>query len=302
MVLRNLEDLSVFIRIIDTGSFTAAARTLGLSPTTVSKQIARLEKNLGIVLFVRSTRSLRITPEGKLIAEKVRAALTLVEEVAEIAKDGNESLTGLIRLTAPVPLGRTYLTESIAKFRKKYPSVGFILHLTDNIVDLYKAEMDLAIRVANLTDSRLIARRLAENKRILVASPNYLKLHGEPQAPEELVNHNCLLFSASGNKSTIWSLHNRKNTKVISLSSDLIANNGDVLRAWCTSGLGIALRETWDIASLIRSNKLIQILPEWQEETSPINVVRAGKRPVPQRIKSFIEFLTEEWRIPPWER
>ncbi|OTA17924.1 LysR family transcriptional regulator [Xenorhabdus vietnamensis] len=302
MVLRNLEDLSVFIRIIDTGSFTAAARALGLSPTTVSKQIARLEKNLGIVLFVRSTRSLRITPEGKLIAEKVRAALTLVEEAAEIAKDGNESLTGLIRLTAPVPLGRTYVTEAIAEFRKKYPSVGFILHLTDKVVDLYKAEMDLAIRVANLTDSRLIARRLAENKRILVASPNYLKLHGEPQYPEELVNHNCLIFSASGNKSTIWSLHNKKNIKAISLSSDLIANNGDVLRTWCVAGLGIALRETWDVAGLIRSNKLIQILPEWQEETSPINIVRAGKRPTPQRIKSFIEFLTEEWRIPPWDK
>ncbi|WP_275361098.1 LysR family transcriptional regulator [Xenorhabdus bovienii] len=100
MVLRNLEDLSVFIRIIDTGSFTATAQALGLSPTTVSKQIARLEKNLGIVLFVRSTRSLRTTPEGKAIAEKVRAALTLVEEAAEIAKDGSESLTGLIRLTA----------------------------------------------------------------------------------------------------------------------------------------------------------------------------------------------------------
>ncbi|WP_083446746.1 MULTISPECIES: LysR family transcriptional regulator [Xenorhabdus] len=302
MVLRNLEDLSVFIRIIDTGSFTAAARTLGLSPTTVSKQIARLEKSLGIVLFVRSTRSLRITPEGKSIAEKVRTALTLVEEATEIAKDGNKSLTGLIRLTAPVPLGITYVTDAIAEFRKKYPSVGFILHLTDKVVDLYKAEMDLAIRVANLTDSRLIARRLTENKRILVASPNYLKLHGEPQYPEELVNHNCLLFSASGNKSAIWSLHNEQNTKAISLSSDLIANNGDVLRTWCAAGLGIALRETWDVSSLIRSNKLIQILPEWQEETSPINIVRAGKRPIPQRIKSFIDFLTEEWKIPPWDQ
>ncbi|CDH23194.1 LysR family transcriptional regulator [Xenorhabdus bovienii] len=302
MVLRNLEDLSVFIRIIDTGSFTATAQALGLSPTTVSKQIARLEKNLGIVLFVRSTRSLRITPEGKAIAEKVRAALTLVEEAAEIAKDGSESLTGLIRLTAPVPLGRTYVAAAIAEFRKKYPSVGFILHLTDKIVDLYKVEMDLAIRVANLTDSGLIARRLTDNKRILVASPDYLRLHGELQHPEELINHNCLLFSASGNKSTIWSLHDRKDTKAISLSSDLIANNGDVLRTWCTAGLGIALRETWDVVDLIRSKKLTQILPEWQEETSPINVVRAGKRPVPQRIKSFIEFLTEEWRIPPWDK
>ncbi|CDG99907.1 LysR family transcriptional regulator [Xenorhabdus bovienii] len=302
MVLRNLEDLSVFIRIIDTGSFTATAQALGLSPTTVSKQIARLEKNLGIVLFVRSTRSLRITPEGKAIAEKVRAALTLVEEAAEIAKDGSESLTGLIRLTAPVPLGRTYVAAAIAEFRKKYPSVGFTLHLTDKIVDLYKVEMDLAIRVANLTDSGLIARRLTDNKRILVASPDYLRLHGELQHPEELINHNCLLFSASGNKSTIWSLHDRKDTKAISLSSDLIANNGDVLRTWCTAGLGIALRETWDVVDLIRSKKLTQILPEWQEETSPINVVRAGKRPVPQRIKSFIEFLTEEWRTPPWDK
>ncbi|CDG87515.1 LysR family transcriptional regulator [Xenorhabdus bovienii] len=302
MVLRNLEDLSVFIRIIDTGSFTATAQVLGLSPTTVSKQIARLEKNLGIVLFVRSTRSLRITPEGKAIAEKVRAALTLVEEAAEIAKDGSESLTGLIRLTAPVPLGRTYVAAAIAEFRKKYPSVGFTLHLTDKIVDLYKVEMDLAIRVANLTDSGLIARRLTDNKRILVASPDYLRLHGELQHPEELANHHCLLFSASGNKNTIWSLHDRENTKSISLSSDLIANNGDVLRTWCAAGLGIALRETWDVVDLIRAKKLIRVLPEWQEETSPINLVRAGKRPVPQRIKSFIEFLTEEWRIPPWDK
>lgn len=301
MVLKNLEDLGVFIRIIDTGSFTAAARLQGLSPTTVSKQIARLEKALGVSLFERNTRSVRITHEGKAIAAKVRVALSLVDEAVEIANNGNEAVSGVIKITAPVPFGRTYVAAATAKFRELYPSVGFVLHLTDSIVDLYANDIDLAIRVAHLTDSNLVARRVADNRRILVASPDYLKLHGKPLHPTDLNQHQCLLFAMQGYLRTTWTLHNGNQVESLSLSSDLVADNGDALRIWCEAGMGIALREMWDVAPLIHSKRLVRVLPEWVDEITPINVVRAVREPVPLRIKRFVEFLVKEWKAPPWE-
>jgi len=302
MSLRNIEDLSVFIRIVDRGSFSAAARVLDLSPTTVSKQIARLEKQLGVTLFERSTRSVRITDEGKAIAEKVRAALALVDEAVEIANNGSGKLSGLIKITAPTPFGRQYVAKAIAKFRKLYPGVGFVLQLTDTLVDLYANEIDLAIRVGHLSDSRLIARRVAENRRILVASPEYVKQYGEPQHPAELSGHTCLLFAHLGSLRANWRLCHNKQVENIALNSELVADSGDALKMWCLAGLGIALRETWDVAQEIKEGTLVQVLAQWQEDTTPISIVRAAREHVPQRIKTFIQFLSDEWRTSPWQR
>lgn len=298
---RNLDDLVVFVRAAECGSFSAAARAMDLAPTTVSKQIARLERQLGATLFERNTRRLKITEEGRAIAERARAALALLDEATEIARTGSAELTGTIRVTAPVPFGSRYVAAATAAFRKRHPKVGFELHLTDRIVDLYAGDIDVAIRVAKLSDSRLVARRLADNRRILVAAPDYLEHHGIPAHPRDLADHICLLFSYPGLGRNSWALRNGSKAEEVAVSSDLATDSGDTLRTWCVAGLGVSLRELWDVADDLRIGRLIRVLPGWEEEDSPISFVRPKREPVPKRISAFSDFLAQLWRNPPWE-
>ncbi len=299
-MVRNLDDLAVFVRVAECGGFSAAARAMDLAPTTVSKQIARLERQLGAALFERNTRRLKITEEGRAVAERARAALALLDEAAEIARTGSGELTGTIRVTAPVPFGGRYVAAAIAAFRKQHPKVGFELHLTDRIVDLYADDIDVAIRVGKLADSRLIARRVADNRRILVAAPDYLAERGMPKHPQDLAGHTCLLIAYPGLRN-IWTLHNDGTTIEMAVSSDLATDSGITLKTWCVAGLGISLRELWDVADELKAGRLVHILPGWKEEASPISFVRPKREPVPKRIDAFGDFLAQIWRSPPWE-
>ncbi|GLK82306.1 LysR family transcriptional regulator [Ancylobacter defluvii] len=299
-MVRNLDDLAVFVRVAECGSFSAAARAMDLAPTTVSKQIARLERQLGATLFERNTRQLKITEEGRAVAERARVALALLDEAAEIARAGSGELTGTIRVKAPVPFGSRYVAAATAAFRKQHPKVGFELHLTDRIVDLYAGDIDVAIRVAKLADSRLIARRLADNHRILVATPDYLAERGTPEHPQDLAGHTCLLVAYPGLRN-IWTLHDDETAVEMAVSSDLATDNGITLKTWCVAGLGISLRELWDVTDELKAGRLVQILPSWKEEASPISFVRPKREPVPKRISVFGDFLAQLWRNAPWE-
>jgi DNA-binding transcriptional LysR family regulator len=300
MQLRNLDDLVVFLRVIDCQSFSAAARNMDLAPPTVSKQIARLEKALGTSLFERNTRQLKITEEGRAIAERARAAVALLEEACEVAQQGNQQLRGMIRLTASVTFGSRYVAGAIAEFRALHPLVGFELNLSDRIVDLNSSDMDLAIRVGPLGDSRLIARRLAQNQRVLVASPAYLAQHDKPLQPQALSEHTCLLSTYQGQPQDSWVLHSGKQSEAVGLVSDLSTDNGDVLRTWCLAGLGISLCETWDVAADLREGRLVRVLPQWHEPSVPINAVSARRDPVPRRLSEFVEFLAARWAGEAW--
>ncbi|MEC5318720.1 LysR family transcriptional regulator [Brenneria populi subsp. brevivirga] len=303
MTIRNLDDLAVFLKVADCNGFSAAARALDLAPATVSKQIARLEQALGARLFERSTRQLRITDEGRAVAERARPALALLDEAADVARQGVGSLTGSLRVTAPTPLGARYLAPAIAAFRERHPQLGFDLQLSDHVVNLYDSDLDLAVRVGRLADSRLISRRLAESRRILVAAPAYLRRAGAPAHPRELPRHQCLLFAYPGLRQNRWTLKHAGRggkTESVEVAGDLRSDNGDALRAWSRAGLGISLRETWDVAEELRSGDLTRVLPDWAEPAVPIQAVRVQRAPVPRRVGAFIEFLAERWRQPPW--
>ncbi|WP_190423555.1 LysR family transcriptional regulator [Pseudomonas typographi] len=302
MALRNLDDLAVFVHVVERQSFSAAARDLHLAPKTVSKQIARLEQALGTTLFERNTRNLRITGEGRAIAERARVALAVLEEVQELATGGNQELSGTIRLTAPTPFGRKFVAPAIHDFCRLHPRVGFDLRLSDQVQDLYSGDLDLAIRMGELADSRLVARRVADNRRILAASPAYLKAHGSPAQPEELERHNCLVFAYPGLLQSIWPLRKGRREKPVAVSGTLCSDSGDVLHAWCLAGLGISLRETWDIHEELRDGLLVRVLPEWEATPSKISIVRARREPVPRRLTAFSDFLFDRWQEAPWDR
>ena len=302
MALRNLDDLAVFVHVVERHSFSAAARDLHLAPKTVSKQIARLEQALGTTLFERNTRNLRITSEGRAIAERARVALAVLEELQELATGGSQELSGTIRLTAPTPFGRKFVAPAIHDFCRLHPRVGFDLRLSDQVQDLYSGDLDLAIRMGELADSRLVARRVADNRRILAASPAYLKAHGSPAQPEELERHNCLVFAYPGLLQSTWPLRKGRREKPVAVSGTLCSDNGDVLHAWCVAGLGISLRETWDIHEELRDGRLVRVLPEWEATPSKISIVRARREPVPRRLTAFSDFLFDRWQEAPWDQ
>ena len=302
MALRNLDDLAVFVHVVERHSFSAAARDLHLAPKTVSKQIARLEQALGTTLFERNTRNVRITSEGRAIAERARVALAVLEEVQELATGGSQELSGTIRLTAPTPFGRKFVAPAIHDFCRLHPRVGFDLRLSDQVQDLYSGDLDLAIRMGELADSRLVARRVADNRRILAASPAYLKAHGSPAQPEELERHNCLVFAYPGLLQSTWPLRKGRREKPVAVSGTLCSDNGDVLHAWCVAGLGISLRETWDIHEELRDGTLLRVLPEWKATPSKISIVRARREPVPRRLTAFSDFLFDRWQEAPWDQ
>ncbi|HBO5628458.1 LysR family transcriptional regulator [Pseudomonas aeruginosa] len=302
MSLRNLDDLAVFVHVVERQSFSAAARDLHLAPKTVSKQIARLEQALGTTLFERNTRNLRITGEGRAIAERARVALGVLEEVQELASGASQELSGTIRLTAPTPFGRKFVAPAIHDFCRLHPRVGFDLRLSDQVQDLYSGDLDMAIRMGELADSRLVARRVADNRRILAASPAYLKAHGQPAQPEELERHNCLVFAYPGLLQNTWPLRKGRREKPVAVSGTLCSDNGDVLHAWCLAGLGISLRETWDIHEELRDGRLVRVLPDWEATPSKISIVRARREPVPRRLTAFSDFLLERWQNAPWDR
>ncbi|MFZ4877802.1 LysR substrate-binding domain-containing protein [Janthinobacterium sp. Mn2066] len=301
MKLRNLDDLEIFIKVCDTGGFSAAARAMHLAPATVSKQIARLEQAFGASLFERNTRSLKITAEGEAVAEHARAALALLEQASDAALLGSGALAGPIRLSAPVPFGARYVAPAIAAFRRLHPQVQFELQLSDHVADLYAGNLDLAIRVGDLADSRLLARRLATSTRILVAAPQYLAERGTPRQPSDLPAHECLLFAYAGMRLDHWKLSNGQQQEAIVVQGSLSSDNGDALRAWSVAGMGIALRETWDVADDLRSGRLLRVLPQWQEDAVVISAVRARRAPVPRRISALIDFLAQTWESAPWE-
>ncbi|HBN8507694.1 LysR family transcriptional regulator [Pseudomonas aeruginosa] len=302
MALRNLDDLAVFVHVVERQSFSAAARDLHLAPKTVSKQIARLEQALGTTLFERNTRNLRITDEGRAIAERARVALGVLEEVQELATGGSRELSGIIRLTAPMPFGRKFVAPAIHDFCRLHPRVGFDLRLSDQVQDLYSGDLDLAIRMGELADSRLVARRVAGNRRVLAASPAYLKAQGTPATPEDLAQHNCLVFAYLGLLQNTWPLRKSRREKSVTVGGTLCSDSGDVLHAWCLAGLGISLRETWDIHEELRNGRLMRVLPEWEAALSKISIVRARREPVPRRLTAFSDFLFERWHNAPWDR
>lgn len=299
MPLRNLDDLAVFVHVVSRQSFSAAARDLHVAPKRVSKQIARLEQALGTTLFERNTRNLRITDEGRAIADRARIALAVIEEMQELAAGDPKTLSGTIRLTAPTPFGRKYVAPAIEDFCRLHPRLGFDLRLSDQIQDLYAGDLDLAIRIGELADSRLVARRVAESRRVLVAAPSYLATQGVPDQPDDLVQHNCLLFAYPGLLQNAWPLQKGRLRHSIVVGGTLSSDNGDVLRAWCLAGLGISLRESWDVHEELRDGRLIRVLPAWEAAPSRISIVRARREPVPRRLSAFIDFLVERWRQAP---
>ena len=298
--MTNLGDLEVFARVIATGSMSTAARSLGLSPGVVSKRIKRLEDRLGTRLIQRTTRQISLTEAGQGFHDRVLAVLAGLEEAEAFATGRASELRGTLKISAPTSFGRIHIAPHLKTFMEAHPDLAIHLVLSDEFTDIVAGGFDLAIRIAELNDSSLVARRLAPVRRILCASPDYLSTHGMPERFEDLARHRCL----PAHNFDTWRLEGPNGPASLRPEGMLITNSSEVIREAVLSGIGIALRSTWDIGPDLKAGRLVQVLPDYEGSRNvALSAVYPSRQFLPAKVRLFIDYLAALYGPTPyWER
>lgn len=297
-------DLALFLRVLDLGSISAAARSLDLSVAVASQRLKRLERDLGVRLLHRTTRQLHATPEGAALAEQGRALVEDLEALTGGLRQAATEVAGTLRLTASASFGRQYLSPLLPEFLARYPRVKVSVNLNDQLLDLVSSGFDMAIRIGALEDSSLVARKLAPNRRVICASPEYVRRHGMPNSPEELARHECLMLVGSQGRQDLWRLHDRAGREIaVRVSGRFESNLGELLRDAAVAGLGIAVHSTWHVNEDLRAKRLVPVMPDYGVAESGIYAVIPQRRLIPPRVRAFSDFLAERFgEHPPWEQ
>lgn len=303
--MSDFEDIQIFVRVAELGNLSAAGRELRHSAAVVSNRIARLEERLGVRLLNRTTRRVNLTTEGDVYYRHCLRILAEMQEAENAIANQKNTTRGPVTLTCPIAFGNKYVAPIIPKFVEKNPDVQIRLHLSDRLLDLLQDKVDLAIRIAELKESSLIVRKLAANKRMLVASPAYLKRHGIPSAPGDLLHHNCLLLRFPGSRQYQWTLlgSQEEGPVTLSVSGSMDSDNGEVLTRWCLDGHGIALKSHWEVGDYIRNGQLKVVLPNYTPPSHAVYALYPENRYLPTRVRAFVDFLVSEFGgTPPWDK
>ena len=287
--------MRVMVRVVDAGGFSAAARQMGVAPSSVSRQINELEAELGVRLFHRTTRKLSLTESGHIYYERAGRIITEVDE-ARLAVSELGSPTGILRITFPSGIGRGLIVSAIPTFLERYPGIRVVSSMTDYMVDLVAGGYDVGIRVGRLTDSSLKARKIGESRRVLCASPGYLETAGTPRHPRELADHNCITFRDHPGQN-VWKFRGEDGQSEVRVSGNFFAKSADALTAAALAGLGIVLLPDWNLSMELRERRLEVLLPHYDAvpKTSPVSAVHSHQRHVPPKIRVFIDFLVEHF-------
>ncbi len=286
-----LDNLRLFLTIAEKGSLAAAARETGLSSTTVSERLAALEAHYDVILFNRTTRSISLTEEGRTLVDGARSVLSEVSDLDTLIRHGAETLSGPIRISAPVDLGRSIISQAISTFTEENPAVSAELSLSDGYVDLVGQGFDLAVRFGNVTDSTLRVRSLGQFQRLICAAPSYLERHGIPQTPNDLRNHNCLVMRFGETLDNIWEFGSGPKRKRVTVRGNRIVNDGWLIKSWALAGHGIVLKSELDVAEDIRSGTLVSLLSEHLRPPIPLQMMFPPGRAQPRRITALAEHL-----------
>lgn len=287
----DFNEVAIFIKVVQEGSFSKAAHSLGMPNSTVSAKISSLEKRLGVTLIQRTTRKLNITPAGNAYFKRCMLGLEEIKAAeAEIANIQGEP-QGLLRITAPTELGSTVLPQVISDFIKKYPKVRIEVLLSDRRIDLLSENVDLAIRAGEMKDSTLIARRVGSIYFAPFASPKYLKANGTPTHPRELKQHSCLQFTPIGVDE--WKMTSSKGSLNVPLSGRVLINDMAALRKMAVMGDGIVFLPTYYCYTEVSNKQLIRILPEWRSNLAPIHFVYPAQRFVTPKLSAFMSMAAD---------
>lgn len=293
----NLQHLKLFVRVAALHNISQAGKELGLSAAVASAQLNKLEQSLGVRLLHRSTRRVALSDEGEAFLPHAEDVLASVEAAQDVIGGARREPMGTLHIAAPASFGRMHLIPALATFNSLYPKLNIDLRLSDTVVDLIEGGFDVAIRIAQLQDSSLVARKLAPDKRILCASPAYLARHGTPQSLEQLQNHSCITLARLEN----WSFESAGTIKTIKMQGSLRIDNGEAVRDACLAGMGIAISSTWCTYTHIKRGELVPILPQHPvQERTAIWSVRPNARLMPHRVRILIDFLVDYFGSPPY--
>ena len=297
-----LHEMTIFVRVVSAGSLSAAARELGLSPAVVSRRLAALEARLGVRLINRTTRSLHLTDEGSSYYEACSRILSEIEEADAAASARLVEAQGVLRVALPASFGHQHIAPLVPHFAARHPKVRLALSLSDRHVNLIDEGFDLAVRIAELEDSSLAARKLAPNRRVICASPAYLAKHGTPRTPEEVVQHNFLVTTWEHDFSmTIEYKDPSGKAGAVRVSGRYACDNWEVLREWALAGLGVALKSTWDVRRQLEDGSLVALCPGYTFDTDvAIYAVYPHRRYLPAKTRAFIDFLAESFGPEPY--
>ncbi|ATP27734.1 LysR family transcriptional regulator [Chromobacterium violaceum] len=290
-------EIRAFVCVAELGSFVAAAERLELSRAMVTKLVAALENRLGVRLMHRTTRKLSLTEAGETYLAQAGSLLGELDELDALLSHGASEPVGRLRVSAPVSFGMRYLGRIIGGFHQRHPQIEVELNLNDRRVDLVEEGFDLALRVSNLSDSSLVARKLAQVEDLLAASPDYLARHGTPQGPEELAGHQCLLYALTA-QPNVWDYQAPDGTQGrVKVKGGLKANNGDVLTDAAVHGMGIVLQPRFLLEEELADGRLVPVLPGYHWHCLDLSVVYPVRRHVPGKVRVFVEYLAEFFLI-----
>jgi DNA-binding transcriptional LysR family regulator len=320
--MAKLKQLESFVSVVARGSLTAAALAEGVAPAIMGRRLDALEERLGVKLLVRTTRRITLTHEGSAFLEDCQRLLADLANAEASVSAGGVKASGHLRITAPAGFGRRHVAPLVAKFREHHADVTITLNLSDRVVDLAGEGFDCAVRVGDMPDSSLVSVRMADNRRLCVATPQYLLRHGTPQHPGELARFDCLSLSSDASQTRGWAFRVPRNAQgrqgegvladaqldgnfeIIHLKpgGPLDCSDGQVLHDWCLAGYGIAWRSTWEVESEIAAGRLVPVLEDFAAPANGIYAVFPQRKHLPLRVRLWIDFLKHHYSQPEFWR
>jgi DNA-binding transcriptional LysR family regulator len=302
--MAKLKQLESFVSVATRGSLTAAAKAEGVAPAIMGRRLDALESRLGVKLLVRTTRRISLTHEGSAFLEDCQRLLTDVANAEASVSAGGVKASGHLRITAPAGFGRRHVAPLVTRFREQHADVTISLNLSDRVVDLAGEGFDCAIRVGDMPDSSLVSVRMADNRRLCVATPEYLRRHGTPQQPSELARFDCLTLSSDASQTRGWAFRVNGELQHLKPGGPLDCSDGQVLHDWCLAGYGIAWRSTWEVEAEIAAGRLVAVLQDYDAPANGIFAVFPQRKHLPLRVRLWIDFLKhsygqpEFWAVP----
>ena len=297
-----LKQLESFVAVVARGSLTAAAKAEGVAPAIMGRRLDALEERLGVKLLVRTTRRITLTHEGSAFLEDCQRLLADLANAEASVSAGGVKASGHLRITAPAGFGRRHVAPLVTKFREQHLDVTISLNLSDRVVDLAGEGFDCAVRVGDLPDSSLVSVRMADNRRLCVATPRYLQRHGTPQHPAELARFDCLTLSSDASQTRGWAFQIGGELVHLKPGGPLDCSDGQVLHDWCLAGYGIAWRSTWEVESEIASGYLVAVLESFAAPPNGIYAVFPQRKHLPLRVRLWIDFLKHHYSQPDFWR
>jgi DNA-binding transcriptional LysR family regulator len=282
--------ISTFVEVVARGSLSAAARAEGIAPAMIGRRLDALEARLGVKLLQRTTRRLALTNEGAAFLEDCQRILSELEEAESAVAERSAKASGHLLVSAPAGFGRQHVAPLLPSFLAEHRDVTVNLNLNDRVVDVVGEGVDVAIRIASLSDSSLVGVKLADNQRVLVASPAYLRRKGTPRTLADLAKHNCLAISSEGSQRG-WSFSDNGKLVTFKVAGNMVCNDGAVLHDWALTGKGLAWRSMWEVGSDIEAGRLRTVLDQFAAPGNDIYAVFAQRRHLPLRIRAFVDFL-----------